>query len=536
MALLPSAADYSSRDFDSLRLRLQNLLKSVFPTWTDFQVSNFGNILLEMFAHVGDILNFYQDAQAAEAFLPTATQRRSVLKLVKLLGYKPFGAKAAQASVTFTCSPAPSANVTIPAGTFVSTPSAEDPVRFQLLSPITLTPVAPSASGTVENSETETETFVSSGLAFQEFGLAYGPYVDNSLVVSAANGTFTQVDNFLDSVGTDRHFTVVVDDNDKASVKFGDGITGAIPVGTITIQYKTGGGAASNVEASTINKIEGNFTDVLGNPVTILVSNPAKASGGEDRQSRDSVKELAPLSVRTAGRTVSREDYEINARQVSGVARALMITRNEDPGVAENTGFLYVVPTGAGFPPGTDSDGTSLLYQVKRQDTVIYPCPATFALTVLPAIYVDICVTATVFLKAGFTGAQVRANIEAGLREFFALKVAADDGTEIDNPLIDFGFNLKSATPGNPPAGSISLSDIYNVIRDATGVRKIEDDPAQFLLTAQRVLSTGATTLIQNALHQDIPIQIRDFPRWSTVNISGRAPLALTNGDTGLSF
>jgi nucleoside-diphosphate-sugar epimerase len=42
------------QDFDSLRLRLQNLVRSVFPEWTEFNVASLGNLLVELYAFVGD--------------------------------------------------------------------------------------------------------------------------------------------------------------------------------------------------------------------------------------------------------------------------------------------------------------------------------------------------------------------------------------------------------------------------------------------------------------------------------------------------
>jgi len=86
--------DYTDRDFDSIQLRLQSLIRSVFPDWTDFNVANFGDILLDLFSHVGDVLGKYQDGQARESRIVTATQRRNVLALVKLLGYRAQGARA----------------------------------------------------------------------------------------------------------------------------------------------------------------------------------------------------------------------------------------------------------------------------------------------------------------------------------------------------------------------------------------------------------------------------------------------------------
>ena len=76
MATLPESLDYSSKDFDALRARLMSLVKSVFPDWTDFDVASFGNLLLELYAFVGDVLTFYQDNLARESRLVTASQRK----------------------------------------------------------------------------------------------------------------------------------------------------------------------------------------------------------------------------------------------------------------------------------------------------------------------------------------------------------------------------------------------------------------------------------------------------------------------------
>ena len=49
------------------------------PDWTDFNRSDPGVTLLELFAYLGDMLAYYQDAAAAEARL--ATRRRYALAL-----------------------------------------------------------------------------------------------------------------------------------------------------------------------------------------------------------------------------------------------------------------------------------------------------------------------------------------------------------------------------------------------------------------------------------------------------------------------
>src|SRR5215510_14481044 len=130
MGLLAQAKDYTDKDFDSLRLRLQSLVRSVFPDWTDFNIANFGNILLELYAFVLDVLVVYQDNQARESLLRTATQRRNLIALCKLLGFRPAGARAATVEGVFTLADPPSADVVVPQGTQVRTTSVAEPVVF----------------------------------------------------------------------------------------------------------------------------------------------------------------------------------------------------------------------------------------------------------------------------------------------------------------------------------------------------------------------------------------------------------------------
>jgi predicted phage baseplate assembly protein len=79
--------------------------------------------LIDGFAVMADVLTFYQERIANEAFLRTATERRSVLELAELLGYVPAPGVAADAWLAFTLQEAPGAPalaplpVTIPVGT-----------------------------------------------------------------------------------------------------------------------------------------------------------------------------------------------------------------------------------------------------------------------------------------------------------------------------------------------------------------------------------------------------------------------------------
>src|SRR5436190_10435796 len=63
--------------------------------------------LVDGFAVMADVLTFYQERIANEAFLRTATERRSVLELARLLGYAPTPGVAAEAWLAFTLQDAP---------------------------------------------------------------------------------------------------------------------------------------------------------------------------------------------------------------------------------------------------------------------------------------------------------------------------------------------------------------------------------------------------------------------------------------------
>jgi hypothetical protein len=498
VALLPTSLDMTDKDFDALRLRLIALARSVFPDWSDFAVASFGNVLLELYAFVGDVVGYYLDNQARESRLVTATQRKNVIALARMLGYKLHGAQAANAEVVFSLAQAASANVRIPAGTVVRTREVTEPVRFQLLSDVVIPAGAIQATGVVESSKTYVQLFDSRGLADLDIILDHTPYLDGSVAVSAANGTFIEKESLLGSGPNDRHFVVLVDQNDRATVRFGNGTSGAPPTGTVTVTYKIGGGAAGNVDAGRIVVVEGTFTDAHGRAAQISVTNPEPASGGTDRQSVASARLLAPESLRTLTRSVTREDFEVNARRVPGVARALMLTSNEDLTVPENSGVLYVIPRGGGLPT------PALKNLVLAQVTEVYPSTLTFQISVQNPVYKKVDVEARIYLRQGHAAATVRERIKANLAAMF--RVSEADGTP--NPLIDFGFNVKDAD-GNP-AGEVAWSDVFNLIRDTEGVRKIGDLHGDLKL---------------NRLPADVKLAIKEFPVLGTVT--------LVNGDTG---
>ena len=84
-----SNINYLNKDFTALKTSLMNYAKSYFPnTYRDFNETSPGMMLLEMNAYVGDVLSFYIDQQYKEMLLPLAEERRNIITMAKMFGYK----------------------------------------------------------------------------------------------------------------------------------------------------------------------------------------------------------------------------------------------------------------------------------------------------------------------------------------------------------------------------------------------------------------------------------------------------------------
>jgi len=240
------------------------------------------------------------------------------------------------------------------------------------------------------------------------------------------------------------------------------------------------------------------FTDSFGTTAVLTVTNAEAADGGTARETVNAARIQIPLTNTAARTSTTREDFEVHALEIVGVARALMLTADEASFVPENEGRLYVVPTGGGTP------SSDLLALVETAVTETYPPPPTFETLVVAPTYLDIDVVAWIWLAEGYSAAAVKASIEANLEAWFS--PLDTDGSP--NANVDFGYNFKDAD--GAPSGEVPWSDIFNEVRDTTGVRKV---------------GAGADDFTLNGARADVSIANHEFPRLGTVTIY--------NGETG---
>src|SRR5215213_2150650 len=97
-----------------MQARLSSQAFRVLAGLTTREPADTSLALLDAWAVVADVLTFYQERIANEGYLRTATERRSVLELARLVGYEPRPGVAASTYLAYLLDEGPEA--LIPAG------------------------------------------------------------------------------------------------------------------------------------------------------------------------------------------------------------------------------------------------------------------------------------------------------------------------------------------------------------------------------------------------------------------------------------
>ncbi len=178
---------YINKDYESIRQELLAKIPQLTDRWTDFNHSDLGIVLLDLFCGVGDMLAYYLDAQAAEAFLPTARQRQNVINLCKLIGYRLDSPVASTTTLRFRLSAPLGKDLTIPAGTACRALLNDGEADFEtvedgLIPRGVLLVDIPARQGV-----RHTETFTSTGLSFQRIRLTGDVIAQGTITVTVAS-------------------------------------------------------------------------------------------------------------------------------------------------------------------------------------------------------------------------------------------------------------------------------------------------------------------------------------------------------------
>lgn len=116
------AVDLLTKDYAGFVALLADRVRVTNPHWADLSPASLERVLVELISHHGDMLSYYQDRVANEAFIDGASQRYSLRQHGKLLGYELFDGAAAETTLAFSAS----ASGYVPEGTEVTTPAGAE--------------------------------------------------------------------------------------------------------------------------------------------------------------------------------------------------------------------------------------------------------------------------------------------------------------------------------------------------------------------------------------------------------------------------
>jgi hypothetical protein len=154
---------------------------------------------------------------------------------------------------------------------------------------------------------------------------------------------WTRRDTLLDSDPADAHFVVEIDNQGRASLRFGDGVAGKQVALPLEVTYHTGLGSAFDVPSESLVHIldPGALPDVA---VLLSVRNPLPAWGGTAPEPIEDVRLTAPASLRTGlYRAVTEADYVRAAETMPEVSKAVATFRWTG---SWHTVFITVDPAG----------------------------------------------------------------------------------------------------------------------------------------------------------------------------------------------
>ena len=376
---LPSFS-YTALDYDTIIDEIREIIREnpkYQETWDDFLESNAGRMVVELIAFIMQKFTERLDWITKELFISTATQKESIINLLKLINYKPILPKSSRVQVEIKFTKEITVNsFNMPLRDSISGfDTNNNSINFELIGIssdgkpdykfVKEVQTNNSKVFTFEYHQGETiiEDYNSfTGLDNQSIVLNSSPVIHNSVVIySNSDRVYRQVDSFISpeihqSDMKEKIVPYIIESNSDNTVKIKFGtldLAKNIPLKNeeIQIYYRIGGGFNTNIVKNSISTTKTYSID--GKSYTAIISNPSGAVGGEDSDDVEKEKLIAPMSLRSANKCVTHEDYVIHLNNNNSIIKSNVIGADNEPSeIFEDYGYnlpslntwIYVVP------------------------------------------------------------------------------------------------------------------------------------------------------------------------------------------------
>ena len=339
-------------DFQGIKSNFKSYLQAQ-DQFRDYNFEGSGlNVLLDLLAYNTYYNSFYLNMVAAEAFLPTAQKRNSVVNLAKSLNYTPRSVTSASitgtATLTLTSSPV---SITIPA--YTSFTGSVDGTTYNFLN--TTSVIVSPTSGVYSSAMTLKEGryinrryTVNLNDADQRFLIPNKNVDTSTLTVSVLNSstdstvrTFSKVATLVEVDATTRVYYIEEVEDEQFEIKFGDDVFGvALDAGNIVVlEYLVSNGTGAN-DIQTLT-----YADAISGVTTISFVSTSPATGGADRETINQIKFNAPKAYEAQNRVVTADDYKTLMLQQSTVESCVVWGGEDNDPPTYGKVFIAVKPT-----------------------------------------------------------------------------------------------------------------------------------------------------------------------------------------------
>jgi hypothetical protein len=313
---------FTNLDFTDLREQIKDYLRSNSEfTDFDFEGSNFST-LIDLLAYNSYITSYNTNMAVNEVFLDSATLRENVVSLARNIGYVPRSKRSARAKITFNVDMSQTAARTVKllAGQVALGSVVNGNYIFSVPDDI-ITLVNNEGIAAFDNLEIYEGVYLKSTFILQDAQpnqrfILPNTNIDTTTirvkVINEVEEPYTAFDNILNINKNSRIFLIQEVGDEKYEIRFGDNIIGKRPASgsRIEVSYIVTNGSFGN------GAVNFTFSGILKDnnqlDVTSGISLPitqSKSENGDEIESIDSIKYLAPRVYASQFRAVTTNDY-----------------------------------------------------------------------------------------------------------------------------------------------------------------------------------------------------------------------------------
>ena len=316
---------FTNLDFNDLRTQIKDYLRanSNFTDF-DFEGSNF-SVLIDTLAYNSYITAYNTNMAVNESFIDSATLRENVVSLARNIGYVPRSKRASIANITFSVnlSGTDARSVKLHKGVVALGAATNGNYIFSIPEDITVTPgtdgVAVFSGIDIYEGNLLKKSFTVDDSQPDAKYILPNSNIDTSTIRVTTTGTsieeYTPYTNIFNVSATTRLFLTQEIDDEKYQILFGDNILGKKPENgsRIDVTYIVTNGAPADGAANF--NFSGKLTYQKGgenlnvNTGISAVTTLQASENGDDIESIDTIKYLAPRVYASQYRAVTANDY-----------------------------------------------------------------------------------------------------------------------------------------------------------------------------------------------------------------------------------